>query len=282
MRPKDLVVFLEPVADGAARLEAAVALAHHWQAHLIGTFVRRPLAMDPHAGFACGAAVAALLEQWERQGRAAADAARQRFDALTHHRSFTAEWRVSADEDPGTLALHARHACLSVLGAPAQAQSQSQSPATPLALAEQVLLGAGRPCLLLPEGDPWTLPPRRIVIGWNGSAEATRAIADAMPFLVEAERVALVVAPAARMQSRPGEEPGADMAAHLARQGVNVDLQQSVGDDAGAVLLARCASLRAQLLVMGAVARTGVGGWLYGGATRTVLRRAPLPLLLSR
>lgn len=278
MHPKDLVVFLEPVADGCGRLEAAVALAHHWQAHLVGTFVRRPLSMDPHAGFACGAAVAALLEQWDRQGRAAADAARQRFDALTRDRSFTAEWRVSTDEDAGTLALHARHACLSLLGAPAQAQAE----ATPLALAEQVLLGAGRPCLLLPEGDRWTLPPRRIVVGWNGSAEATRAIADAMPFLVDAEQVAVVVAPAARMQSRPGEEPGADMAAHLARQGVKVDLQQSAGEDAGAVLLSRCASLRAQLLVMGAVARAGIGGWLYGGATRTVLRRAPLPLLLSR
>jgi nucleotide-binding universal stress UspA family protein len=278
MPPKDLVAFLEPVADGSGRLEAAVALAHHWQAHLIGTFVRRPLALDPHAGFACGAAVGALLEQWERQGRAAADAARQRFDALTRNRRFTAEWRVSDDEDADTLMLHARHACLAVLGPPARSQ---QAP-TPVGLAEQVLLGSGRPCLLLPEGDTWTLPPQRIVVGWNGSAEATRAIADAMPFLVEAERVVLVVAPAARMQSRPGEDPGADMATHLARQGVRVELQQSAGEDAGAVLLSRCATLRAQMLVMGAMARTGIGGWLYGGATRAVLRRAPLPLLLSR
>lgn len=135
--------------------------------------------------------------------------------------------------------------------------------------------------MLIPEGRTIDRVPKRIVIGWNGSREATRAISDATPFLIAAERVALVVVTEARSERKFSAEPGADMAAHLARHGVRVKLQQYRGDDAGKFLLEQSATLDADLLVMGAVARPRIGEVIFGSASKTVLSETSLPLLLS-
>lgn len=278
MFPKDLVVFLESDGRHGRRLEFAAALAKRWQAHLIATFVARPLDADPHAGFAVGNAVEAMLSTYRAQvGQAAADARRD-FDALCDRRSFSSEWRVSEDEEGEALVLHARHACFAVLGPPG---AQRETP-VPFGLSENMLFASGRPCLLLP--DRW--PPdagtgRRIVVGWNGSREATRSIAAAMPFLVEADIVRLVVAPRARGSGVYGPDPGADMAAHLARHGVAVVVDSSSSDDAGDLLLERCAALDADLLVMGAMGRSRVSEFVFGGATRTIFASASLPLFVA-
>jgi nucleotide-binding universal stress UspA family protein len=93
--------------------------------------------------------------------------------------------------------------------------------------------------------------------------------------------VHLVVVPEAGTVVPLGAEPGADMATHLARHGVPVTLEQCRGDDAGAALLARCVALDADLLVMGAKGRSRISEIVFGGATRTVLAQASLPVLLS-
>ena len=278
MVPKDLVVFLEQSPHGTGgRLAFAAALAKRWQAHLIATFVTRPLLLEPHAGFAMGPALTEMLATYQANLDQALQHARAEFDALVERRSFTAEWRVSDGETGEALMLHARHAGLAVLGPPAQ---QRNVPSM-LSLAESLILASGRPCLLLPDDWPAERLARRVVIGWNGGREATRAIADATPLLAAAETVRLVVVPDDRTRNLLGPQPGADMAAHLARQGLPVELEQCPGDDAGAVLLDRCAALRADLLVMGAMARSRWSEVVFGGATRTVLSLAQMPVLVS-
>jgi nucleotide-binding universal stress UspA family protein len=276
--PKDLVVFLEPSEDSDTRLGFAAALARRWQAHLIATFVVRELALDPHAGFAMGPAFASMLEEHSRRTTKALAKARDTFDALVHDRSFTAEWRVSEGEDGEDLMLHARHASLAVLGPPAL----QQAGVTRLGLSEQMIFGSGRPCLLLPEGWSKEHRAQRIVVGWNGGREAARSIADAMPFLTTAESVHLVVVPGARLRGAYGQEPGADMATHLARNGVPVLLEQHAGSDAGELLLGRCRALDAGLLVVGGCAHPRVGEFGFGRATRKILKTARVPLLMSR
>ena len=274
---KDLVVFLETGQDISERLDFAAALARRWQSHLIATFVTQPLALTPHASFAVGDGLADMLAAYRIRTDAALDKARLQFRRLEDPRSFTSEWRASDSETAEELMLHARHASLAVLGPPA-AQGRA---ATMLGLSERMIFSSGRPCLLLPERWPGARIPQRIVVGWNGGREATRAIGDAMPFLAAAEAVHLVVVPDARTQALFGEDPGADMAAHLARHGVTVLLEQCPGDDAGAVLLDRCTGIDADLLVVGAIGRPRISELLLGGATRTLLARAKLPLLLS-
>ncbi len=277
MASKDIVVFLETGEGVSERLAYAVALAKRWQAHLIATFVTQPLALSPHAGFAVGDGLSDMLAEYRVRTGLALAQTRAEFDQLTVRRSFTAEWRESDDETGEALMLHARHASLAVLGPPAVQSDKT----TMLGLSERMIFASGRPCLLVPTYWPSDRVPNRIVVGWNGGREATRAIADAMPFLVAAEAVHLIVAADARTRALYGKDPGTDMAAHLARQGVPVLLEQCPGDDAGAVLLERCAAIDADLLVMGAMGRPRISEFVFGGATRTVLAKARMPLLLS-
>ncbi|WP_220479212.1 universal stress protein [Marilutibacter spongiae] len=225
-----------------------------------------------------GPGLSAMLADYRAAAATALAGARAQFDHLAERRSFTSEWRVSEDETGEALMLHARHARLAILGPPAEQRRAT----TPLSLAERVIFASGRPCLLVPDDWPGDRMGGRIVVGWNGGREATRAIADALPLLAAAESVHLVVVRDARVQALYGEEPGADMAAHLARHGIAVVLEQCRGDDAGALLLGRCDTLDADMLVMGAMGRPRTSEFLFGGATRTVLGRVDVPVLMSR
>lgn len=279
MDPKDIVIFLEPTAQSDRRLDYALLLAKQWQAHLIATFVVPPLGIDPHAGFAIGTGITHMLEQYHQRTEEAVARARQHFEALTHHRSFTAEWRVSDEFEGEALMLHARHAALAIVGRPVRPDLGTVSR---LNLATHLIFASGRPTLCLPDHWPAERQPRRIVMGWNGSREATRALSAAMPLLRAADAVHLVVVPDVLLRGLLGPNPGADITAHLARHGVKVSLDQCRGDDAGEVLLDRCRAVDADLLVMGAVGRSRISEFIFGGATHHILAKAELPILLSQ
>lgn len=278
MYPKDLVVFLEQRPGRNQQLVFAAMLAKRWQAHLIATFVMQPLTLNPHAAFAVGLGLASMLAEYQAATAAALAQARAEFESLATRRSFSSEWRTSDDESGEILMLHARHASLSILGPP----SCQSAATTMLGLSERMIFASGRPCLLVPDNWSSQTIGNRIVVGWNGGREAARAIADAMPLLTAADTVHLVVVPDARTQALYGPDPGADMAAHLARQGVAVVLEQCQGEDAGAVLLDRCARNDADMLVVGAMGRPRVSEFILGGATRTILDRVSVPTFLSR
>lgn len=276
--PRDMVVFLEPTRGHDVRLGYAALLAKWWQAHLIATFVVRELALEPYAGFAVATALKSMLAEYSKAASESVSKAREDFDTLARNRSFTSEWRISDNEDGEALMLHARHASLAILGPPARQQKRN----TRLGLSERLIFESGRPCLLLPESWPEDRMARRIVVGWNGGREAARSIADAMPFLAAAESVHLVVVPDGRLRGRYGSEPGADMAAHLARHGVQVELEQHAGAEAGGVLLQRCRQLDADMLVAGGRAHPHISDLLLGGATRTIFESVEVPLMMSR
>jgi nucleotide-binding universal stress UspA family protein len=277
MTPKDLVVFLEEEAGRSERLAFAANLAELWQAHLIVTFVTNRLALDRHAGFAVGDALTNMLSAHRAEVEKAKQQTHRLYDHIVANRPFTHEWRISENEQGEALMLHARHASLAVLG-PAAGSTQS---VTTLGLSEDIIFASGRPSLLLPVDWPAHRLAKRIVIGWNASREATRAIADAMPFLTAAEAVHLVVVPEAKITNL-GSDPGAVICRHLARHKVSVTLLQLEGRDAGTVLLEHARSLNADLLVMGAYGHSKISEFIFGGVTRTMFASADFPVLLSR
>lgn len=278
MSPKDLVVFVEEEPGRNNRLTFAVAIAQRWKAHLIATFVAHRLELHPSRGFAVGDGLKSMLQDHEQRNKKAEAQTRQFFEKLVKERDITSEWRFSENEMGEALMLHARHASLAIIGPPARLSG----PTTTLSLSEDIIFASGRPSLLLPVDWPTDRVARRIVVGWNGSREATRAIAAAMPLLVNAETVHLVVIPETKVRSLLGADPGMDISRHLARHGVPVVLEQCAGSDAGAVLLERTRSLNADILVMGAYGRSKTSEFIFGGSTRTVLSAADFPILLSR
>ena len=125
---------------------------------------------------------------------------------------------------------------------------------------------------------------KRILVGWNARREARRAVADALPFLVAAASVTILVVDPDKRADRHGEEPGADIALHLARHGVHVDVDEvsSRGSAVPDVMLAYAADHGIDLIVIGAYSHARSVELVFGGVTRTLLKKAPIPVLLSR
>ena len=148
---------------------------------------------------------------------------------------------------------------------------------------EQVVMGVGRPVIVLPAQGDASLSLKEIVVGWDGGREAARAAFDALPLFRKAEKVRVVRIDPQKDPSLRGSVAGADLAESLARHGVKAEAQgyPTDGLDEGQALM-RCAEdCGAGLIVMGAYGHSRLAEFIFGGATRFVLTRMTRPVLMS-
>jgi nucleotide-binding universal stress UspA family protein len=273
---KDILVHVDGGTAAERRVEAAAALAEVNEAHLVGLHIAASAEEMPWIeGYATEMVIRYATE------RADADRARasEIFQRQVAGRAITSEWREAAGLADRTVALHGRYADLIVLG-----QTESGAPpftATP-GLAEHVPLSSGRPCLILPYAGRFQSLGRRVLVAWDGGREAARAVNDAMPLLVRAEKAVIVT-----IGDRPhGDGPAqgaAVLAAHLARHGVATEARNDAGGaiSVADLLLSLASDLSSDLLVMGAYGHSRLRELIMGGVTRGVLDHMTLPVLMS-
>lgn len=151
----------------------------------------------------------------------------------------------------------------------------------PAKIGHLVLAGQGA-CLVVPH--EWNRQARveRVLIGWNGSPEAIRAVRAALPLLRRARQV-VILSGAIRNPYMSNWDPPFDLAAYLHRHAVDHQILPCREPDerAGAALLEQAQKLEADLLVMGAYGRSRFSEWMFGGATAQVLHDARLPVLMK-
>jgi nucleotide-binding universal stress UspA family protein len=151
-------------------------------------------------------------------------------------------------------------------------------------IVDAALFESGAPILVAPRGSTPSLSPRRIVIAWNSTYESARAARAAVAVLsgVEEIRVAMVDPDASSFGS--GDEPGADIAAFLARKGISVTVDRlpGLGLAAEGVLARHASDASADMIVMGAYGHSRLRERLFGGVTRSMLHEPPLPILMAR
>lgn len=146
-------------------------------------------------------------------------------------------------------------------------------------LIEALLFESGRPVIVVPPGCE-TFKYRRILVAWDASPRAARAVNDAMAFLKSAEAVEVVAIGSEKELAQ--SVPGAELAPHLARHGINVSVKNLVAHGRIADTLAEQASLyEADLLVMGAFNHSLMREWVLGGVTQSMLKQSKVPLFLS-
>jgi nucleotide-binding universal stress UspA family protein len=149
-------------------------------------------------------------------------------------------------------------------------------------LPEHVTLHGARPVLVVPDDYQGQTIPGTAVVGWDGSMQAIRAIDGALPLLQRADSVKLALINPDQLSELHGEEPGADMALYLARQGVQVDvIVERTRSTTGEALISMARTSGAGLLVTGAYGHSRYREWILGGVTRALLERSPAPLLLA-
>ncbi|NTF07309.1 universal stress protein [Agrobacterium rubi] len=150
---------------------------------------------------------------------------------------------------------------------------------------DNFLYESGRPVLLVPHTLTQPKPVRRVLVAWNGSREATRAVFDALPFLIAAESVEIFSFGADDSDDDAKPPAGNDLASTLARHGINVTVtsqEKAQGVSAKSAIESRLADNSVDLLVMGAYGHSRWWEMLFGGVTRTVLDKTTALTLLSR
>ena len=276
---KDILVKMDPTEASAARLEVACALARRHEAHLVGLFVvdiSVPAIASADGG---GAALAELLEIMRSDALAAAAKVEAAFREKLRREAVAGEWRLVEGLAPQEVALHGRYSDLVVVGQ--DSPDDGARAAGPVL--EAALFTSGRPVLVVPYAGRIESLGRRVLVGWNAQREAARAVHDALPLMVGAESVTVLVVNPQPGAGAHGEEPGADIAQHLARHGVAVTVERIVAPDLGAddALLNRAAETGADLIVVGGYGHSRLRELVLGGVTRGLLRHMTVPVLMS-
>lgn len=274
MAYRDILVLLDQFAHSTVRLDVASDLAGRHGARLIGLRVE----LQPHVpGAIRSAIVAGALEAHADAVHADTARIEAAFRAATDRRKVRAEWWVVREGGIGRVCELARYANLTVIG---QAAPDAEEEFSGDELIHDLVLSSGRPVLVVPHTRLAQHVAQRIAVAWNGSPEASRAVADAMPLLRRAQRVGVLLA---RSDDRGGF--GDLIRDHLARNDVAAEIirvdAHAHDNDAGVALLAEADGFAADLLVMGAYGRSRMRELVLGGATRHVLHHLPIPALMS-
>ena len=275
---KTILVHIDESKRSAQRTELASRLALLHDAHLVGAALTGIQAdLLPQGDYDIGfEALGTVIETL----RADANGALDRFEASASAAGVMSIERRCVDAEAAVgICLQARYCDLVVIS---QTNPGALLPRLRADFTDYVVLNAPRPVLVVPAGETPATLGQRVTLAWNGSAEATRAVASALPLLQGAQQVDVVVFDADGSGALHGEDPGADLALYLARHGVPVEVTAATaGIDAAASLLSFAASKHADLIVMGAYGHSRFREILLGGMTRGVLAASPIPLWLS-
>ena len=268
---KDILVHVDNSPQSTVRLALAAGLARDHQAHLIALNVRSRQDLPQYIAAQYGS----ILDKIEDEHNAeAAREARAAFDRIQPDFGVTTEWRDVDGALAPTVALHARYVDLTIIG---------QSPKGEDGLADQLILDVGRPVVAVPYAGRFSRIGERVLVAWNGSREATRAVHDALPILVGAKLVHVIAVNPSGGMAGHGDVPGADICLHLSRHGVNAVCEHIRAEDLniGEMLLSRAADEDVDLIVMGAYGRSRLRELVLGGATHHLLGHMTVPVLMS-
>ncbi|MCI1112908.1 universal stress protein [Stenotrophomonas maltophilia] len=270
---RDIAVLFDASDTGNRVLNIAADLAQAQQAHLVAvSTAQHPT--DIANGFARGAGIAAALDHEARADAACTAQLMQNLRAVSEPLQISTELRIVSDYLGGAdLALQSLYCDLIIAGYPRTPGAPSGW--HPLGTLRQT----GVPMLLVPPHWQGDQVGHRIVVAWNASKQARRAVADALPLLARAQAVHLLMVDTPKAEATPGTE----MAQHLSRHGVEVEIQTISSSQGGvaAAIRQHVLDADADLLVLGPYSRSRVVERVLGGVTEDLLAEVPAPLFVS-
>lgn len=280
MRYKTVLVHCDLSRHAPARIELAASICAEHGSHLIGaamTGISRAVFPNGY-NVAAGTLLASYCEPlWQ-----AAERALDQFTHIARRRGVSHESRLVSDAVPDGLVLLARFADLVVVSQDDPDESLGHMP-PPDRMPDYVVYNAARPVLVVPRRDATAACPRRILLCWNGSREASTAMAAAVPLLQRATYVGLAVLARTFPADCASEQELADAQAFLQRHAVHAEVVlRDPGNDTGRAIADLAAEQNCDLVVMGCFGHTRFHELLLGGASRTLLQDAALPLLMAR
>jgi nucleotide-binding universal stress UspA family protein len=273
---KDIVANLSVGVSRDVATDFAVSVAATLDLHVTGIAFRyEPLPpLTDRYGFP-----AEVMDSQRVENEKRAKAAVAKFDEAARRAVVSAQSRmldVSVASAPDVFAKVARRFDLAIIG-----QAEPEAPSLERLIVEAALFDSGRPVVIVPYVQRSSLTLDRVMVCWDGSRSAARAVADAMPLLVRAKATEVVTV--ASEPAKSDEIPGADIGHHLARHGVKVEIDSivTVETDVASTILSHAADISADFLVMGGYGHSRLREFVLGGVTRGILSSMTLPTLMS-
>lgn len=272
---KDIVVNLglgerDPAGD------FAISIAEAFEAHVMGVaFAYEPVI----PGTVMGGIPPEFIESQRAESESKAKAAIARFEEAARRASISYEHRLLSGTIAGAadqLSRIGRRFDLVVV-----AQAERENPTADEIVDEGVLFESGRPVIFVPFIQKTGLKLECVMLCWDGSRAATRAIADSMPLLQKAKQVEVVIV--SDKPGKPDEVTGADLGQHLARHGLKVEVKRitSPDIDVPSTILSYAADASADMIVMGGYGHSRLREFVLGGVTRGLLESMTVPVLMS-
>jgi nucleotide-binding universal stress UspA family protein len=273
---KDIIVNLSVAKDGSPAGNYAISVAAVLDAHLTGVaFAYDPIVPISGSGYI----PAELIETQRDENETAAEAAIKSFAASATRAGIAADTAMLDASLTGAgdqFARIARRFDLAIVG-----QAQPQTSTTDQVIGEAALFESGRPIIMVPYIQKAPFKIGSVMICWDGSRMAARAIGDAIPIIGQADRVEIVSVTNER--GKEDEIEGADIGQHLARHGLKVDVHRISGAniDIADALLSHAADSDADLMVMGGYGHSRLREFVLGGVTRSIFESMTVPVLIS-
>jgi nucleotide-binding universal stress UspA family protein len=271
---RDIIVNLSVGKPRDVAGDFAVSTAALFDAHVSGV----AFAMEPPIGSLGDGYSSAIFDTYRAEQKAQAERAVGAFESRARLAGVTYQSRILTEYMPETAAMFgamARHHDLSVV-----AQSEPGDEGIESLTIQSALFDSGRPVLVVPYIQKEGIKLDRVMVCWDGSRSAARAVADALPLLRRAGQVDVVTV---ERKERRNDLRGAQIAEHLARHKVKVDLKSVVAPDSetASVILSQAADTDADLIVMGGYGHSRLREFVLGGATRDMLGAMTAPVLMA-
>jgi nucleotide-binding universal stress UspA family protein len=254
----------------------AVSMGEMFEAHVLGVaFAYEPVI----PGSVMGAIPPEFIETQRQETAKRAQAAAARFEQVAKRAGISAETRLLTASISGAADRFGRIARRFDIAVVGQAEREKAMPEE--VVDEGALFESGRPVVFVPFIQRAGIKLDRVMVCWDGSRAATRAVADSLPFLSRAKAVEVVMV--ASSQARTGELPGVDLGQHLARHGLNVDVKRitSPDIDVPSTILSYASDCGADMIVMGGYGHSRLREFVLGGATRGMFESMTVPVLMS-
>jgi nucleotide-binding universal stress UspA family protein len=273
---KDILVNLAVDTDRDVACNYAVSVAKAFEAHLTGiAFFYEPIEL----GAVFDTLPSALIAAERKSNEEAAQKAARAFDEAARREAIEAHSRIHTASIADCANVFGRMGRTHDLSVLAQTHPDASLPND--MILEAALFESGRPVLVVPYIQTAPLKLDRVLLCWDGSRNAARAIADALPLLRKSAEIE-VVSVSTRDNTR-GELPGADVGHHLARHQLKVNFKRIVAPDTDVAntILSYAADSSADLIVMGGYGHSRLREFVLGGATRDMLASMTVPTLMS-
>lgn len=277
MTIKTILLHVNDERRVAGLVDAAAHLATRHEAHLIGLYVMPPV--PSYGGTSMGSG---MIKSGLAQFREEAERVKQSFEAACKGRPFVTEWRLVDPKHQGvaeTIMDHGRATDLII----ASQRDRNFDFSQLLDVPDRLVIESGRPVLVVPHVGRFSRFASRVIVAWNGRREAARAVFDALPLLKSADSVRIYWVDPQKERAKAGDLPAVEIAMALARHGVKCEAATMTASDinVGDAFLSRLADDGADLLVMGAYGHSRLSEFVFGGATRHILERMTVPVLMS-